>query len=181
MDAFPFNIPKGPIIDTNVLFEFLVWRFFQEIPEGDGATAPANPFSFQYLRDSDTKKAFLWYFSLAKPIETSPHVIAEIHSLALRSKAHLAPPRLDAFWSFAQEELAQLKMEEHFVPLAEMDPSHLHMVGPTDTSLLQRAQQSGRTLLTEDGELRGRCSKQGIKVLGCWEVLARWQESRREQ
>jgi rRNA-processing protein FCF1 len=177
MAAFPFKLPKTPIIDTNLLFEFLVWRFFEEIKEAHQISPPDKPFGFQYLPDSDTKEAFVWYFSFAKPIETSPHVIAEIHGLALRSKAQLYPPRLGAFWKFAKEELAELKLEERFVHLGEMHSGHLQAVGPTDTSLLQRAQQSGCTLLTGDRKLRGRCIEQGIKVLTCAEVLAYWQES----
>jgi len=172
MDAFPLNIPRSSIIDTNLLFEFLVWRFFEEIGEGE-----AEPYSFEYLSTEISRTAFRWYIKLAKPIETSPHVIAEIHGLARsRAKKYLRPPRLEAFWKFAQEELAQLRMEEHFVRLGEMDTSNLQVVGPTDTSLLQRAQQSGRTLLTGETELWGRCTKRGIKVLNCSEVLARWQE-----
>lgn len=97
--------------------------------------------------------------------------------MALRSKAQLSPPRLGAFWKFAKEELAELKLEERFDRLDEMDTGHLQAVGPTDTSLLQRAQHSGRTLLTGDRELRGRCIEQGIKVLTCAKVLAYWQES----
>jgi len=179
MPAFPrFNIAKTPIIDTNLLFEFLVWRFFEEIPEDEAVSASTRPFSFQYLSSDELRVAFQWYVSRAKPIETSPHVIAEIHGLALGSKAHLRAPRLAAFWSFAKEELAQLGMEEHFVRVAEMDTNHVQVVGPTDTSLLQRAQQSGRTLLTGDRELRGRCIEHRVKVIDCWDVLACWQESR---
>lgn len=179
MAAFPFVLPKSPIIDTNLLFDFLVWRFFEQIEEPEEGSTPVKPSAFQYLADSRTREAFLWYLSWAKPIETSPHVIAEIHGLARsRAKEHLKPPRLGIFWKFAQEELAQMRLEERFVRLDEMDTGHLQTVGPTDTSLLQRAKQSGRTLLTgERGELRGRCVAQGIKVLTCSEVLAHWQES----
>lgn len=177
MTPSPFLPPKSPIVDTNLIFDFLVWRFFEQIEGAGESSTPAKPFVFQHLPDSRTREAFLWYVSSAKPIETSPHVIAEIHGLALRSKAHLNPPRLGIFWKFAQEELGQLKLEERFVPLDEMDTGNLQTVGPTDTSLLQLAKQSGRALLTGDEELRGRCSMQNIKVLTCWDVLARWQES----
>lgn len=178
MTPSPFLPPKSPIVDTNLLFEFLVWRFFEQIKGAGESSTPGKRFVFQHLPDSRTREAFLWYVSSVEPIETSPHVIAEIHGLARsRARDYLKPPRLGTFWKFVKEELAQLRLEERFVPLEEMDTGHLQSVGPTDTSLLQRAAQSGRTLLTEDGELRGRCVAQGIKVLTCSEVLAHWQES----
>lgn len=164
------EVEKNPIIDSTLLFEFLLWRFYEEI-SADGEKPAVRPaYSYQYLPDALTRRAFLWYVSKAKPIETSPHVVAEIHGLA-KSRVGMVQPRLGIFWKFAQGELAELRLEERFVPLNEMPVNDLQFFGPADTSLLQRARTSGKTLLTGEGEIG---KAKDVRVLTSWDVLGLW-------
>jgi hypothetical protein len=66
-------------------------------------------------------QALYWYLDKAKPIHTSPHVIAEIHGL-LQARADWHGPRLSAFWRFAQGELTRLMLDEHLIKLVKMHP-----------------------------------------------------------
>jgi rRNA-processing protein FCF1 len=163
------ELPKNPLVDTNVLFEFLVWRFCldAEIP------IPGN--ASRYLSTDDLKGALHWYFDKAKPIQTSPHVIAEIHGL-VQSRAGWRGPRLSAFWRFAQEELARLRLEEDLVKVVKMDGPSLQSFGSADTSILELAARTRGVVVTEEGDLSGRLMRQEIKVLSCYGILALWQE-----
>lgn len=170
MAKISLNPQKNPIIDTTLLFEFLLWRFYEEVSGGEKPGSPPA-YSYQYLPDWRTRHAFLWYISKAKPIETSPHVIAEIHGLAKR--ARMVQPRLGIFWKFAQGELAQLRLEERFVPLEEMGANDLQYFGPADTSLLQRARTSGKALLTGEREIG---KAKDVRILTSWDLLALWEK-----
>jgi hypothetical protein len=118
----------------------------------------------------------LWYLPLAKPITSSPEVIAEIHGLAIRHRPRLP---LQGFWEFAQNELSQLGLDEVLVKLADMKTPLLSSLGPTDTSLLQIAQlptSFRRLVFTEDAKLRDQCQEKEIEVLTVSEVLSLWQQ-----
>lgn len=161
--------PRSPLVDTNVLFEYLLGRFSAE------RSLRIDVALLQYLFSRPLQDALLWYLDFAKPIRTSPHVIAEIHGL-LRSRAHWDAPRLSDFWGFAQDELSQLQITEEFQQIVEMDRRDLKSFFPTDTSLLARAASMQCALVTEDRSLRGRCAERGIRFLTCGEIVAFWQE-----
>ena len=169
MPSGSIELPRNPVIDTNVLFDFLVWRFCVE-------TKTAFP---RRISDSaaekDTMRALHWYLDLTKPILTSPHVIAEIHGL-VQARADWRGARLSAFWLFAQEELRRLWLDERLIKLVNMDSEGLAAFGPTDDSILQLALQTHGTAVTGDHDLIGRLREEQIRVLDRHEILALWQE-----
>jgi rRNA-processing protein FCF1 len=169
MPSALIKLPINPVIDSNVLLDFLLWRFCVEtrtpLPACISDTATGN----------DTMRALDWYLDKAKPIHTSPHVIAEIHGL-VKARAHWHGPRLSAFWRFAQEELTRLMLDEHLIKLVKMHPQDLAQFGPTDDSILEVAAQTGRAVVTGEGDLRGRLTKDQIRVLDRYEILALWQD-----
>ncbi len=165
------EIPKSPVIDTNVLFDFLVWRFSVSF------SLPEIASELRHLRTADQRDAVAWYLSWAKPIITSPEVIAELHGRVTRDKK-LRQPRLGSFWTFAQQELRQLELDEELMKLLEMQPATLAHFGPTDTGVLGIAARDRRPVLTEDGKLRSRCLEEQIKVVSVDEILAFRQDRR---
>ena len=68
-------LPRSPLVDVNLLFDYLVWQFCVQ------ADPPIEVPKLQKLSTPDLKDAFRWYLDLAKPIQTSPHVVAEIQGL----------------------------------------------------------------------------------------------------
>ncbi len=172
MPATAFSIRKRPrpLVDTSLLFPFLVWRF-SEI-EGIRLDTPLlAPITSDHLR-----KALLWYLDIGKPIQTSPHVIAEIHGL-LKSRARWKGARLESFWEFAKGELSRLGLQEMIVTVAEMELKTLRALGPTDAAILALGKRAGTVVLAEDGPLRAECARQEISVLSCSAVFAEWQKS----
>lgn len=163
------DLPKRPLIDTNLLYDYLLWRFSVaaeiRVPEG----------AYEYLSSDDLRTAFNWYMEKARPLLTSPHVIAEIHGL-LRSRADCHGPKLASFWGFAQQELARLHLQEFLVRVNEMIRQDLSDFGPIDCSILKLAVPMESVVLTEDGALKGELTRRQVKVLGCYDVLAIWQE-----
>ncbi len=168
MVPFPLQLPPGPVIDTNTLFEFLLWRFCKNkdiaLPTCLMDTPP----------EEDARRALQWYLDSAKPVHTSPHVIAEIHGL-IKSRAKWKEPRTAEFWQHAQAELNRLRLQEHLVELVNMNRDDLAMFGPTDDSILEIATRADRVVITDDGALRGRLTQEEISVLSRWEILAHWQ------
>jgi rRNA-processing protein FCF1 len=162
------SVPGKPLLDTNVLFGFLLWQFSTKTQTEVDRSA-LGP-----LRPEPLREPMRWYFDVAKPLQTCPHVIAEIHGLA-RSRAGLHGPVLQSFWSFAQVELSRLGLREELVKVTEMEGETLRLFGPTDTALLALAAKPGGLVLTDDHELMGRCAKQEIPVLRCSDVLDMWQ------
>lgn len=156
------------MVDANLLLDYLAWRFSAQ------AIRPFPEPNLQHLSDPNLKEAFSWYLELAKPILTSPHVIAEIQGLA-KSRLDWHGKRLEYFWRFAQQELTRLLLQEQLVRNVEMDGDDLSTFGPTDTSLLALAANSHRLLLTDEPELRSRCAGAQIKSWGIYDVLAEWQ------
>ena len=69
------DLPINPIIDSNVLFDFLLWRYCV----GTGIEFPGCLSGTS--AEKYTMQALQWFFDEAKPIHTSPHVIAEINGL----------------------------------------------------------------------------------------------------
>ena len=161
-------LPRSPLVDANLLFDYLVWQFCMQ------ADPPIEVPKLQKLSTPDLKDAFRWYLDLAKPIQTSPHVIAEIQGLA-KSRLEWYGERLASFWRFAQRELVRLGLQEHLIKIVEMDRDDLPSFGPTDTSLLALAARSDSLVLTDEGKLRDRCDRKQIRVRGSYEVLAEWQ------
>ncbi len=157
------------MIDSNVLFDFLLWPYCVKtrtpFPGCLSDTSAAN----------DTMRALDWYLDNAKPIHTSPHVIAEVHGL-LQARGDWHGPRLSAFWRFAQEELTRLMLDEHLIKLVKMHPQDLFEFGPTDDSILEVAAQTGRAVVTGDRRLGGRLIQEQIRVLDRNEILALWQD-----
>jgi hypothetical protein len=163
------ELPKSPLIDANVLYEFLLWRFTKKDEE------ISVPHALEYLSSADLRTAFTWYIDKARPIHTSPHVIAEIHGL-LQSRAEWYGQRLADFWGFAQGELAHLQLEERLVQVKEMKHEDLKDYGPIDSSILKLAAPMVGVVVTEDRALRWELTRREVKVLGCSEILALWQE-----
>jgi hypothetical protein len=162
-------LPKSPLVDANLLFDYLVRRFCVR------ADPPIKVPNLRKLSTPDLKEAFRWYLDLAKPIQTSPHVIAEIQGLA-KSRLHWYGERLASFWTFAQQELTRLRLQEDLIRIVEMDTDDLPSLGPTDTSLLALAARSESLVLTDEGGLRGRCDEKQIRVWGSSEILSEWQD-----
>src|SRR5208283_1655314 len=142
MPFFRFDLPRKPLVDTNVLFDFLLWRFCT-----DTKTSMPACLSDHFSGES-SRKALRWFLDEAKPIYTSPHVIAEIHGL-LRSRAGWRGPRLAAFWRFAKDELARLLLREDLIRVSEMNREDLGAFGPVDSSILEMATRIGGVVITE--------------------------------
>jgi hypothetical protein len=75
MPSALIKLPINPVIDSNVLLDFLLWRFCVE------SRTPFPACISDTSAENDTMRALDWYLDKAKPIHTSPHVIAEIHGL----------------------------------------------------------------------------------------------------
>ena len=169
MPSGSIELPRKPVIDANVLFDFLVWRFCVE-------TKTAFPGCISdSAAEKDTMRALHWYLDQAKPILTSPHVIAEIHGL-VQARADRRGARLSNFWLFTQEELKRLMVDEHLIKLANMRPIDLAAFGPTDNSILELAAQTGAAVVTGEYDLRRRLIREQIRVFNRYEILALWQE-----
>ena len=123
-------LPKSPIVDTNILFDFLVWRFHTETQTGIHPS----------LRDHLTSKpmeGLMWYLDTAKPIQTAFHVTAELHGLTkkkTRKEPEWTTTTREFFWRFVREEVARIELREHPVTIMEMDTEELAQLGPTDAS-----------------------------------------------
>ena len=168
MPSFPPQLPRGPVVDTNILFDFLVWRFCTDIgipvPDCVDVTFAAE----------NSRLALRWYLEGAKPVHTSPHVLAEIHGL-IKARAKWKEPGISEFWQYAQAELIRLQLAEHLIAIVNMNREDLGEFGPTDDSILELAAKTGRPVITEDGSLRGRLTREQIRVLSRWDILAHWQ------
>jgi len=168
MASLPSELPPSPVVDTNILFDFLLWRFCSDahirLPECLDDTAVAD----------DSRRAPHWYLKGAKPVHASPHVIAEIHGL-MKARAKWHGPRVSEFWLYAQTELARLKLAEHLIELVNMNSDDLARFGPTDDSILELSARTGRAVITDDGALRERLTRGEIPVLSRWEIVAHWQ------
>lgn len=169
MPSESIELPRNPVIDTNVLFDFLLRRFCVETRTPFPGCISDSP------AEEDKMRALDSYLRQAKPILTSPHVIAEIHGL-VQARAHWRGPRLSAFWQFAQDELNRLMLDEHLIKLVNMPPEDLAALGPTDDSILELGAQKDAAVVTEDRRLRGRLTEKQIRVLDPYEILAHWQE-----
>ena len=118
-------------------------------------------------------RALQWYLSVAKPVHTSPQVIAEVYWLTKRSgRKFRDPAALDPFWKLARQEFEQLKLEEHSVTLEQTDFSEFLRYGPADSSVLQLALRRRAAVLACDGPLRDRCEEREITVLGYSEIAS---------
>jgi hypothetical protein len=67
-------LPKNPIIDTNILFDFLIWRFHNK------TRTDIHPSLHAHL-STKPLEALEWYLDAAKPVHTTFHVIAQIQGL----------------------------------------------------------------------------------------------------
>jgi len=173
MPATALFVRRKPLIYTDVLFAFVLWRFSIKFPKIHFKPSALGPLQSVHLREP-----LLWYFKRVKPLQTSPHVIAEMHGWAMsRSKAGLRRPALGYFWRLAQEELTRLGLEEGLIRVTDMELETLRSFGPIETAILTLAKRQGTVVLTEDGRLRGECAHQEISVLSCSDVLAEWQEN----
>jgi rRNA-processing protein FCF1 len=154
------------------MFDFLLWQFCM------ANQTPLPGCISNYFSLEVSRKALQWYLDEAKPIHTSPHVIAEINGL-VRGKTGWRKDRtrLSEFWRFAKEGLARLQLSEHLVEVADMNGDDLEAFSPTDCAILQLAIPRDGVVVTEDGALRDRLKREQIQVLGCSEILALWQKS----
>ena len=163
------SLPKSPIVDTNILFDFLVWRFHTK------TQTDIHPSLLHHL-SSKPMEALEWYLNAAKPVQTAFHVIAELHGLTKKKPDWTGPTR-ESFWGFVREELSQIELREHPVTIVEMDRKELAQLGPTDASILILAIRLEAVVLTEDGSLKKRCSGKEITVLDYDKVLELWKQS----
>ena len=168
------SIPRHPIVDTGPLFDYLLWRFSDSIRNISAQLTYNLIAKLIYLTDDPSKKSLQWYFSVAKPITTSPHVISEIHRHAEQALRGLY---LKNFWQFAQKELKDLGLDEKLVELVHMNGETLSFFGPTDTALLQIAANSHtQSIFTEDTRLAGQCRKREVNVLSITQATTLWKE-----
>lgn len=165
----PSLFPKSPVVDTNILFDFLVWRFSTDA----GGQIPPPLLT---LVRSRPLKELDWYLDAARPIQTSSQVVAEIHWLA-RSRARLRDRSLHSFWTLARQEFERLELAEYLVTMVEMDLEDLVKYGPADASVLRLAIRRDAAVLTSDGPLGERCVEQEIRVLNYDRVLELWKQS----
>ncbi len=162
------TIPRQPIVDTNLLFDFLLWRF------SDSLKILPLLAELKYLKAAPYRASLQWYFKIAKPITTCPEVIAEIHGHAERTPGL----QLKNFWKFAQSELAELGLNEELIKVVDMDADILSTLGPTDTALLRLGmlyQTQKQPILTEDTKLAGHCRKRELSIITKYDVLSVWQ------
>lgn len=165
------TIPQNSIVDTGPLFDFLIWKF------SETTRVKCLIEKLEYLKSDQLRRATQWYLGIAKPILICPGVIAEINGLA-RSSAELSNSQMGPFWTFSQEELRQLGIDEKMIKLVDMNPDVLKSYWPIDTAifhLAQREENIGKPVFTEDKRLRNLCVQKEIKVLGVYEVLSLWQ------
>jgi hypothetical protein len=164
------TIPRQPIVDTNLLFDFLLWRF------SDSLQIPSLLSELSYLRTRHYKVSLQWYFRIALPVTTCPEVIAEIHGHAKRK----CRGRLGQFWRFAKTELGELGLNEELIPVGVMDTDLLANLGPTDAALVHLSslhKTEKRPILTEDSKLAGLCrSRELSAIMTMSDVLSMWQE-----
>jgi rRNA-processing protein FCF1 len=66
-------------------------------------------------------------------------------------------------------------LDEHLIKLVKMHPEDLATFGPADDSILEVAAQRGGVVVTGERALRGRLTKDQIRVLDRYEILAVWQ------
>lgn len=165
------SIPRHPIVDTGLLFDFLLWQF------SDSFRIPTLLSKLRYLTNDFYRKSVRWYFTNAKPVTTCPEVVAEIHHHA---ESIWRGSYLGDFWRFAQKELIELGLNEEMVKLVQMDADTLSSFGPTDTALLRIASLSpnfSQPIFIADGRLAGQCRKKELNVLGIADVLSIWQQN----
>jgi len=161
------SIPRNPIVNTDVLFDFLLWQFSVSFK------MPTLSSKLRYLINDFYRESVRWYFAFAKPIATCPEVIAEIHGHA---EGVLRGHKLGNFWSLAKEQLTELRLNEKLVELIQMDGDILSSLGPTDTALLHLSRQIRQPVLTADGKLANKCRSWELPVLSITEILAYWQQ-----
>jgi rRNA-processing protein FCF1 len=163
------SLPKSPIADTNILFDFLLWRFHTETQTG----IP------EWLRDhlySKPLRELTSYLGGAGPVQTSSQVVSEIYWLA-KTRAGFRDRTLDSFWRLARLEFDQLELTEHLVKMPEMEFDDFVKYGPADASILVLAKRLDVVVLTQDGPLKDRCIEQEIRVLNYDRVLELWKQS----
>lgn len=69
MPSLLIDLPINPVIDSNVLLDFLLWRFCVK------TRTPSPGCLSDTAAENDTMRALDWYLDQAKPIHTSPHVM----------------------------------------------------------------------------------------------------------
>lgn len=168
MAPLPSELPHGPVVDTNIFFDFLLWRFCT-----DRAIRLPTCLEDTFAAES-SRRALQWYLERATPLHTSPHVIAEIHGL-IKARAKWREPRIAEFWLYAQAELDRLRVVEHLIQLVSMNRDDLVRFGPTDDSILEIAVRTDSAVITDDLALRERLTLEQIPGLTRWEILAHWQ------
>ncbi len=162
---------KSPIIDTNMLFDFLVWRFHT-------ATGTGIHQSLSDHLSSKPMEVLKWYLETSKPIQAPFHVVAELQGLTkkkTRGEPKWTSSTRAAFWRFARQELVQIELREHPVSITDMDTEELAQLGPTDASIVVLAMRLDTVVLTEDGSLKDRCNRRQIPVLDYGKVLQFWE------
>ncbi len=159
---------KSLVIDTSILFDFLIWRFSADT----GVRIP--DWLLKHLSSCPLKELG-WYLGAARPIHTSSQVVAEIQGLA-KSRAQLRDQRLESFWTLARQEFAQIQLVDHLVTMTEMDYQDFVRYGPTDASILRLAIRLEAAVLASDGPLRDRCVERETQVLNYDKVLELWKQ-----
>lgn len=172
--------PKSPIIDTSILFDFLVWRLpveFQDqiLAQSRAAARSRHGTPEAVLEDIRSRPLdnLGWYLAEAKPIQTPSQVVAEVQGLA-KSKLWLKGARLESFWRLARQEFDQIELLDECVKLTEMDRADFMRYGPADASIMTLAGRLDAVVLASDARLRTRCEERHIKVLGYAEVISLW-------
>ena len=152
------------MVDTGPLFDFLLWKYSVRFKQEDKFIP-----KLQCLNTSDLIVSMEWFLEKAKPILTSPGVIAEVHRHA---QGHLKGASLGDFWKIAQEILQALGLQEQLCQFSELDEEELTKFYPVDTSLIEITRRENRVLLTSDMKLEGYCRTNRISVLSTGELPA---------
>ena len=174
------SLPKNPVIDASMLFDFLVWRLpsdfrNQIIARSRAATTRNTPEKVIEGVDLRRVKELGWYLGAAKPIQTSSQVVAEIQGLA-KSRLRLEGARLERFWRLVRQEFEQIELKDQSVSMADMDYDDFVRYGPADASILKLATQPDNAVLVNDRALRHRCIEREIGVLNYDDVVSLWQQ-----
>ncbi|MEW6685161.1 MAG: hypothetical protein AB1393_03015 [Candidatus Edwardsbacteria bacterium] len=164
------DFPRCPIVDTGPLFDFLIWEYAKHF------TKLSLLSSTSCIKNETEWKAIQWYFGYAKPIFTSPGVIAEITGL-LKSRMKFSDIEIGSFWLFAKQPLIQLGLDEELIKFKDMEVHLIQQFFPTDTSLIKIAQQHQLHIFTADGKLSSFCRKNNISVLEIHDIVTFQQES----
>lgn len=133
------HLPKGVLVDTNLLLLFFVGLYDQNWIEKFKRTQRYTPDDFLLLR------ALIVRFS---QIVVTPYILAELSNLSMQMPESV----LGGYFECLARALARFK-EEHVAKDALLSPAWLKVlsrIGFTDLSLIEAAKKGNYLVLTDD-------------------------------